>query len=152
MNWLDLIGWAGSALLVWSLLQTRILRLRVYNLIGCFVLIFFNAAIQVWPKALAIRSASASSRVAWRSNGRPCVRVRFVMDSTADTAELTTALRRWAAGHDGATVTTSSDEKRCPFWRWYTRTSRVRRSSVNGPSSGSSMTVLRLNARRAGCS
>ncbi|GIH03342.1 hypothetical protein Rhe02_14090 [Rhizocola hellebori] len=49
MNWLDLIGWAGSALLVWSLLQTRILRLRVFNLIGCFVLIFFNAALAVWP-------------------------------------------------------------------------------------------------------
>ena len=49
MNWLDLIGWAGSALLVWSLLQTRILRLRVLNLIGCVVLIFFNGALQVWP-------------------------------------------------------------------------------------------------------
>jgi hypothetical protein len=49
MKWLDLIGWAGSALLVWSLLQTRILRLRVINLIGCLVLIFFNGAIRVWP-------------------------------------------------------------------------------------------------------
>ncbi len=49
MSWLDLVGWAGSALLVWSLLQTRILRLRVFNLIGCVVLIFFNAALQVWP-------------------------------------------------------------------------------------------------------
>jgi hypothetical protein len=49
VNWLDLIGWAGSALLVWSLVQTRILRLRVFNLIGCLVLIFFNAALQVWP-------------------------------------------------------------------------------------------------------
>ena len=49
MGWLDLVGWAGSALLVWSLLQTRILRLRLLNLIGCAVLIFFNAALQVWP-------------------------------------------------------------------------------------------------------
>jgi hypothetical protein len=49
MKWLDLIGWAGSALLVWSLLQTRILRLRVINLLGCFVLIFYNGAIRVWP-------------------------------------------------------------------------------------------------------
>jgi hypothetical protein len=43
------VGWAGSALLVWSLLQTRILRLRVLNLLGCLVLIFFNGALRVWP-------------------------------------------------------------------------------------------------------
>ncbi|MEV4760181.1 hypothetical protein AB0J86_34475 [Micromonospora sp. NPDC049559] len=49
MNWLDVIGWAGSALLVWSLLQTRILRLRALNLVGCLVLIGFNAALRVWP-------------------------------------------------------------------------------------------------------
>ncbi|MGC5019434.1 hypothetical protein [Micromonospora sp. DT47] len=49
MNWLELVGWAGSALLVWSLLQTRILRLRAFNLIGCLILIFYNAAVQVWP-------------------------------------------------------------------------------------------------------
>jgi len=49
MSWLDAIGWAGSALLVWSLLQTRILRLRVLNLLGCLVLIFYNASLSVWP-------------------------------------------------------------------------------------------------------
>lgn len=49
MSWLDAIGWAGSALLVWSLLQTRILRLRALNLVGCLVLIFYNGALGVWP-------------------------------------------------------------------------------------------------------
>ncbi|WP_433392876.1 hypothetical protein [Micromonospora sp. KLBMP9576] len=49
MNWLELIGWTGSALLVWSLLQTRILRLRALNLIGCLILIGYNGAVQVWP-------------------------------------------------------------------------------------------------------
>ncbi|ABP54365.1 hypothetical protein [Salinispora tropica] len=49
MNWLELIGWAGSAVLVWSLLQTAILRLRVLNLVGCVVLIGYNAAAAVWP-------------------------------------------------------------------------------------------------------
>ncbi|NUT36549.1 MAG: hypothetical protein HOV79_26135 [Hamadaea sp.] len=49
MTWLDAIGWAGSALLVWSLLQTRILRLRIINLLGCLVLIGFNWALGVWP-------------------------------------------------------------------------------------------------------
>ncbi|MEV0895670.1 hypothetical protein [Actinoplanes sp. NPDC049802] len=49
MEPLDAIGWAGSALLVWSLLQSRLLRLRALNLLGCLVLIGFNAALGVWP-------------------------------------------------------------------------------------------------------
>lgn len=49
MGWLDVVGWVGSAVLVWSLLQSRILRLRLFNLVGSLVLLFFNAAIQVWP-------------------------------------------------------------------------------------------------------
>jgi hypothetical protein len=49
VNWLDVVGWTGSALLVWSLLQTRILRLRALNLVGCVVLIGFNGALRVWP-------------------------------------------------------------------------------------------------------
>ncbi|HEU5035933.1 MAG TPA: hypothetical protein VFT70_02930 [Nocardioides sp.] len=49
MSWLDLVGWAGSALLVFSLLQARVLRFRVLNTIACVVLIFFNAMIGVWP-------------------------------------------------------------------------------------------------------
>lgn len=44
-----MIGWTGSALLVWSLVQTRILRLRALNLIGCLVLIGYNTALHVWP-------------------------------------------------------------------------------------------------------
>jgi hypothetical protein len=49
VTWLDVIGWAGSALLVWSLLQARILRLRAFNLVGCLVLIGYNGALRVWP-------------------------------------------------------------------------------------------------------
>ncbi|MBG0566747.1 hypothetical protein [Actinoplanes aureus] len=49
MTNLDILGWAGSALLIWSLLQSRLLRLRALNLAGCIVLIGFNAAIGVWP-------------------------------------------------------------------------------------------------------
>jgi hypothetical protein len=46
---MSIIGWGGSALVVVSLLQTRILRLRLLNLIGCVILIGFNLAIEVWP-------------------------------------------------------------------------------------------------------
>lgn len=49
MDWLQVIGWLGSALLVASLLQTRLMRLRVLNLIACLILIGFNAALAVWP-------------------------------------------------------------------------------------------------------
>ena len=49
MPWLEAIGWAGSALLVFSLLQARVLRFRTLNTIGCGVLIFFNAMLGVWP-------------------------------------------------------------------------------------------------------
>jgi hypothetical protein len=51
MPWLDAIGWAGSALLVFSLLQARVLRFRTLNLVACVVLVFFNAMIGVWPMA-----------------------------------------------------------------------------------------------------
>ena len=49
MDFWSIIGWGGSALVVVSLLQTRILRLRLLNLVGCVILIGFNLAIEVWP-------------------------------------------------------------------------------------------------------
>ncbi len=48
-HWLDLLGWGGSALLVFSLLQTRVLRFRVLNLLACVVLVVFNWVLGVWP-------------------------------------------------------------------------------------------------------
>ena len=48
-NWLDLFGWAGSALLIISLLQTRVLRFRILNLAACLSLVVFNALVGVWP-------------------------------------------------------------------------------------------------------
>jgi hypothetical protein len=49
VEWLEVVGWTGSALLVWSLLQTRVLRLRAINLVGCLVLIGYNGTLRVWP-------------------------------------------------------------------------------------------------------
>lgn len=48
-HWLDLLGWGGSALLVTSLLQARVLRFRVLNLVACAVLTLFNGLLGVWP-------------------------------------------------------------------------------------------------------
>lgn len=49
MSWLDALGWGGSALLVFSLLQARVLRFRALNLVACVILLAFNALIGVWP-------------------------------------------------------------------------------------------------------
>jgi hypothetical protein len=46
---LDVLGWAGSARLVYSVQQTRILRLRLFNCVASALLVIFNAAIAVWP-------------------------------------------------------------------------------------------------------
>jgi hypothetical protein len=48
-HWLDVLGWGGSALLVYSLLQASVLRLRILNAIACVILIVFNAMLSVWP-------------------------------------------------------------------------------------------------------
>ncbi len=48
-TWLEVLGWTGSAILVWSLLQSRILRLRLINLVGSVLLIGYNAVLEVWP-------------------------------------------------------------------------------------------------------
>jgi hypothetical protein len=49
MTLTEAVGWFGSALLVVSLLQTRLLRFRILNTVSCVVLVGFNAAIGVWP-------------------------------------------------------------------------------------------------------
>ncbi len=58
-NWLDLFGWAGSALLIVSLLQARVLRFRVLNLIAGLMLVAFNALIGVWPMVAMNLATSA---------------------------------------------------------------------------------------------
>ncbi|WP_312856242.1 hypothetical protein [Nocardioides pelophilus] len=48
-HWIDALGWGGSALLVYSLIQQRVLRFRTLNLVAGGVLIAFNAIVGVWP-------------------------------------------------------------------------------------------------------
>lgn len=49
MSWLDALGWLGSALLVFSLAQARVLRFRVLNLVACVILVVFNWLLGIWP-------------------------------------------------------------------------------------------------------
>jgi hypothetical protein len=49
-SWLvQALGWAGSALLVFSLLQQRVLRFRLLNLTASLTLTVFNGLVHVWP-------------------------------------------------------------------------------------------------------
>ncbi len=58
-HWLDLFGWAGSALLILSLLQARVLRFRVLNLVAGLMLVAFNAMVGVWPMVAMNLATSA---------------------------------------------------------------------------------------------
>lgn len=49
MLWLDIIGWLGSALLIYSVMQTRVLRFRVLNLAASMILAGFNGVLHIWP-------------------------------------------------------------------------------------------------------
>jgi hypothetical protein len=48
-HWVDILGWCGSTLLVYSIVQTRLLRLRALNLVASSILLVFNIFIDVWP-------------------------------------------------------------------------------------------------------
>lgn len=49
MSWLDALGWAGSALLIFSVMQPRVLRLRLFNLLASVILTVFNGILEIWP-------------------------------------------------------------------------------------------------------
>ncbi|MDD9206109.1 hypothetical protein PU560_06445 [Georgenia sp. 10Sc9-8] len=46
---LEIFGWIGSAVIVVSMMQQRILRLRWINLGGCLIHIVYNGILGVWP-------------------------------------------------------------------------------------------------------
>lgn len=50
MVW-EVIGWIGSAVIVYSMMQVRILRLRLINLVGSLISLAYATAIQAWPLA-----------------------------------------------------------------------------------------------------
>lgn len=47
--WVQALGWAGSSVLVFSLLQARVLRFRLLNLVASCTLTVFNSLVHVWP-------------------------------------------------------------------------------------------------------
>lgn len=49
MNWLEVFGWAGSALVVISLVVARQTRFRLLNLLGCIIATAYNLILGIWP-------------------------------------------------------------------------------------------------------
>ena len=48
---LEIVGWAGSALVIVSLAQARVLRFRVLNLAGAVLAVVYNVVLAIWPFA-----------------------------------------------------------------------------------------------------
>ena len=51
LTMLEVIGWLGSALVIVSLAQARVLRFRVLNLAGAVLAVIYNVALTIWPFA-----------------------------------------------------------------------------------------------------
>jgi hypothetical protein len=64
MVWWQIIGWGGSALVVLSLTQARVLRFRWLNLAGSVVATAYNAVFAIWP-FVAMNGAIALINVYW---------------------------------------------------------------------------------------
>ena len=47
--WIEVFGWVGSGLLIVSLLQGRMLRLRVINSVASAMLVLYNVLVETWP-------------------------------------------------------------------------------------------------------
>ncbi len=64
MSALEILGWISSILVVWSLMQARVLRFRVMNLAGAALATVVNALLGIWPFA-AMNGAIAVIDVYW---------------------------------------------------------------------------------------
>lgn len=65
----QIAGWFGSALLVLSLLQSRMYSMRVLNLIAAVVLIGYNTVLAVWASVamnVAVAAIDVFYLVVWR--------------------------------------------------------------------------------------
>lgn len=47
--WIEVFGWIGSGLLVLSLLQGKMLRLRIINTVASVMLVAYNVLVETWP-------------------------------------------------------------------------------------------------------
>ncbi|WP_423464724.1 hypothetical protein ACO229_09680 [Promicromonospora sp. MS192] len=99
LPWLEIAGWVGSALVVLSLTQARVLRFRWLNLTGSVVATAYNAIAGIWP-FVAMNAAISLINVywLWRLNReRHDAAVYEVVEVAPDDAYLLHVLRTHAA-------------------------------------------------------
>lgn len=97
--WLEIIGWVGSALVVFSLTQARVLRFRWLNLAGSIIATAYNAIVGIWP-FVAMNAAIAVINVYWLwrlQRERHDAAVYEVVEVAPDDAYLLHVLRTHAA-------------------------------------------------------
>lgn len=61
---LEIIGWTGSGLIVWSLMQARVLRFRWMNFTGSVIATAYNVWLEIWPFA-AMNAIIAVINIYW---------------------------------------------------------------------------------------
>ncbi|HEY0187280.1 MAG TPA: hypothetical protein VGC67_07310 [Cellulomonas sp.] len=64
MPLLEIVGWTGSVLVVVSLMQARVLRFRVLNLVGSVIATGYNAWAGIWP-FMAMNAVIAAIDAYW---------------------------------------------------------------------------------------
>lgn len=78
-----------------------------------FLVLMLQAGIDDDDALAAADGWGGDHYVAWKDAGRTCMRMDFVMDTPADTAQLSTALAEWAAERKGAAVATATSLRTC---------------------------------------
>lgn len=119
--WLEVVGWVGSALVVYSLTQARVLRFRWLNLAGSVVATAYNAIVGIWP-FVAMNAAIAVINVYWLvrlQRERHDAEVYEVVEVAPDDAYLLHVLRNHAAdiarAAPGFAAAPAPDERRSAF-------------------------------------
>jgi hypothetical protein len=98
-TWLEVGGWVGSALVVLSLAQARVLRFRWLNLTGSVVATAYNAILGIWP-FVAMNGAICLINVYWLTRlyrERHDTAAYTVVEVAPDDAYLLHVLRTHAA-------------------------------------------------------
>lgn len=79
----QIAGWFGSALLVLSLLQSRMFSMRILNLIAAVVLIGYDVVLAVWVSVamnVAVAGIDVFYLVVWRAQQVRAPKERVVED------------------------------------------------------------------------
>lgn len=108
-----LVGWLGSALCVWSLVQNDPRRFRALNLGACVVLAAFNVCSATWSAAIlnvVVAAINIRQLLLLRAAGRTAITESFAAEAAFTEAAFTEAAFTEAAFSEAVAGLTTSDE------------------------------------------